>query len=170
MGGAFQGSPLAVRLLFCMAISFAFATEAQAQEIRRVAEPNQPVRMTHNGYVCAGQLNISPIDDTYDMVTCSGPVYATPDYAAVYQKRTYDELVKLNNARMDAISRDLKAAIDRRFGELPRDLQQLAAIQSLRRNLAEDNDQRLTPESGSNTGRRTPAPANPRPGPASNEP
>ena len=44
-----------------IAATLLFATGAQAQEIRRVAEPNQPVRMTHNGYVCAGQLTVSPI-------------------------------------------------------------------------------------------------------------
>jgi hypothetical protein len=171
MSGAFQGGPLAVRLLFCAAISFAAATGARAQEIRRVAEPNQPVRMTHNGYVCAGRLNVAPIDDTYDTVTCSGPIYAAPDYAAVYQKRTFDELVKLNSARMDAIDHDLRAAVNRRIGELPRDVQQSAAIQSLRRSLLEDIDRRLITESGDNVASpRVSAPDNSRSRPAPNEP
>lgn len=52
MGLTLQARPVAVRLLFCVAISWAVAAAAQAQEVRRVAEPNQPVRMTHNGYVC----------------------------------------------------------------------------------------------------------------------
>jgi hypothetical protein len=172
MGLALQARTLAVRLLFCTVISFAVATCARAQEIRAVAAPNQPVRMTHNGYVCAGRLNISPIDDTYDMVTCSGPIYAAPDYAAVYQKRTFDELVKLNNARLEAIDHDLRAAVDRRIGELPRELQQSAAIQSLRRSLLEDIDRRrLIAESGDNAASpRVLAPDNSRSRPAPNEP
>jgi len=119
------------------------AAGAQAQEIRRVAEPNQPVRMTHNGYVCVGTLTVTPIDETYDTVTCSGPVFAASDYQAVYQKRAYDELVKINEARVDVLNHDLKAAIEKRFSELPRDMQQLASIQSLKRSLTEYVDQRL---------------------------
>ena len=82
-------------------------------------------------------------DETYDSISCSGPVFAASDYAAVYQKRAYDELVKINQARVDALNHDLKAAIEKRFGDLPRDVQQLAAIQSLKRSLNDYLDQRL---------------------------
>lgn len=139
-----QAASVTVRFpLFVIAAAALVVSGAQAQEIRRVAEPNQPVRMTHNGYVCAGTLTVSPIDETYDTVTCSGPVFAASDYEAVYQKRAYDELVKINEARVDVLNHDLKAAIERRFGELPHDVQQLAAIQSLKRSLNEYVDQRL---------------------------
>jgi hypothetical protein len=99
--------------------------------------------MTHNGYVCVGTLTVTPIDDTFDTVTCSGPVFAASDYEAVYQKRAYDELVKINEARVDVLNHDLKAAIERRFSELPRDMRQLAAIQNLKRSLNDYVDQRL---------------------------
>jgi len=138
-----RAASVAIRFLLFVAAGFSVVSGAQAQEIRRVAEPNQPVRMTHNGYVCAGTLTVTPIDDTYDTVTCSGPVFAAGDYEAVYEKRAYDELVKINEARVDVLNHDLKAAIERRFSELPHDMQQLAAIQNLKRSLNEYVDQRL---------------------------
>src|SRR5215472_4566324 len=138
-----EAASVAIRSLGFIVATLLAASGAQAQEIRRVAEPNQPVRMAHNGYVCAGTLTVSPIDDTFDMVTCSGPVFAASDYEAVYQKKAYDELVKINQARMDVLNHDLKAAIYKHFGELPRDMQQLAAIQGLKRSLNDYVDQRL---------------------------
>lgn len=140
-----QAAPLAFRLALLPTIvaSVLIVSDAHAQEIRRVAEPNQPVRMTHNGYVCAGTLTVTPIDETYDTVTCSGPVFAASDYQAVYQKRAYDELVKISEARVDVLNHDLKAATERRFSELPRDMQHLAAIQNLKRSLSDYVDQRL---------------------------
>ncbi|HXJ92984.1 MAG TPA: hypothetical protein VMT20_08885 [Terriglobia bacterium] len=140
---ASQAASVAIRFLLFVAASFLLVSGARAQEIRRVAEPNQAVRMTHNGYVCAGTLTVTPIDDTYDTVMCSGPVFAASDYEAVYQKRAYDELVKINEARVDVLNHDLKAAIERQFSELPRDMQHLAAIQNLKRSLNEYVDQRL---------------------------
>jgi hypothetical protein len=155
-----------------IAATLLFATGAQAQEIRRVAEPNQPVRMSHNGYVCAGQLTVSPIDETYDSISCSGPVFASSDYAAVYQKRAYDELVKINQARVDVLNHDLKAAIEKRFADLPRDVQQLAAIQSLKRSLNDYLDQRLpagatqiSPQGGHSAGGASGRPDSPLAGP-----
>ena len=55
----------------------------QSQEIRRVAEPGQQVRRARGGYICEGKLNVSPIDATYDMVSCSGPIFNAADYAAL---------------------------------------------------------------------------------------
>jgi hypothetical protein len=138
-----QAASVPIRTLLFVAATFSVTSVVQAQEIRRVAEPNQPVRMAHNGYVCAGTLTVTPIDDTFDTVTCSGPVFAASDYEAVYQKRAYDELVKINEARVDVLNHDLKAAIEKRFGDLPRDVQQLAAIQSLKRSLNDYVDLRL---------------------------
>jgi len=119
------------------------AGAARAQEIRRIAEPNQAIRMAHGSYVCEGRLSVSPIDSTYDMVTCSGPIYNSMDYQAVYTKLSRDELVKLNVNTAQVISHDLKAAIDKRFRELPVDLQHSAAIQNLEKNLMSDVDLRL---------------------------
>jgi hypothetical protein len=165
MGRVSQAVSVTVRFVLFITASFLVVAGAYAQDTRRVAEPNQPVRMTHNGYVCAGLLTVSPIDETYDTVTCSGPVYAASDYTAVYQKRAYDELVNINEARVDVLNRDLKAAIERRLGELPRDMQQLAAIQSLKRSLSDYVDQRLPAGAGevSPQGRHTAGAAGSRP-------
>jgi len=119
------------------------AGAARAQEIRRIAEPNQAIRMAHGSYVCEGHLSLSPIDNTYDMVSCSGPMYNSVDYQALYGKLSRDELVKLNSNAELMLSRDLKAAIDRRFRELPSDLLRSAAIQNLEKSLMGDVDRRL---------------------------
>ncbi|HEY6290467.1 MAG TPA: hypothetical protein VI455_02765 [Terriglobia bacterium] len=129
---------------------------ARAQQIRRIAEPNQTVRMAHGSYVCDGRLSLSPIDDTYDMVTCSGPIYNSSDYQALNTKLSLDELVKLNAHTEQALNHDLKAGIDRRFRELPSDLLHSAAIQSLEKSLMNDVDRRLPEGRGDDTqpGRR----------------
>jgi len=127
------------------------ASAGRTQEIRRLTEPNQPVRMPHGGYVCEGRLNISPIDDTYDMVTCSGPIYAAADYAAVYTKLEHDELANLNAVITGRLANDLKANIDKRFRQLPHNLQQAPAVVNLEKSLLEYVDERLPenlPESG----------------------
>ena len=169
---ASQAAPVRTRTLLCVVAAFLVASGVYAQEIRRVAEPNQPVRMTHNGYVCAGTLTVTPIDETYDTVMCSGPVFAASDYEAVYQKRAYDELVKINGARVDLLNHDLKGAIERRFSELPRDMQQLAAIQGLKRSLNDYVDQRLpagatqvSPQGGHPAGAAGSRPSSPLTGP-----
>jgi hypothetical protein len=118
-------------------------TAAFSQEIRQVAEPHQSVRMAHGGYVCDGKLTVSPIDDTYDMITCSGPVYNTADYAAVYIKRSHDELVEMSATTRAALNHDLKAAIQTHFQSLPGDLRQLAAIQALERSVMDSIDEKL---------------------------
>jgi hypothetical protein len=116
---------------------------ACAQEIRPVARPNEAVRVAHGGYVCEGRATITPIDDSYDTVSCSGPMYNSADYVALYTKLNYDELVKMNSNAQEAINRDLKAAIQRRFSELPPNLREMAAIQNLEKSLSEYVDERL---------------------------
>jgi hypothetical protein len=70
---------------WCLAASLLSFT-AHAQEIRRVAQPNESVRMAHGSYVCDGHITTSPIDETYDMVTCTGPIYNASDYAALFNQ------------------------------------------------------------------------------------
>src|ERR1019366_287612 len=136
----------------------------QGQEIRPVAKPNQSIRMGRGGYVCEGHLTHTPIDATenwtYEMVQCTGPIYSSSDYAALQAKLERDELVKLNDAldqlnassaaTLDAINKqavalngDLRAAIDKRFQDLPHDVLLMAAIQNLKKSLVEYIDQRL---------------------------
>jgi hypothetical protein len=125
----------------CLGVSV--ASLAGAQQIRRVADPGQSVRLPHGSYVCDGQINTSPVDETYDMVTCTGPIYNSADYAALYTKLTHDELVKLNTNTQRAINRDIKAAIHRQIQGLPANMRQTAAIQNLEKSLADYVDQRL---------------------------
>jgi hypothetical protein len=167
--------------------SFLTADIGRAQEIRRIAEPNQSIRMGRGGYVCEGQLAHSPIDDTadwtYEMVKCSGPIYGSNDYRALQAKLNHDELVKLNEAldrlnatnsatqdllskQVQAFNDDLRAAIDMRFQDLPHDLVQSAAIQNLKKSLIDYVDQRM-PKTGANknpTTQQTAEPANAQPG------
>jgi hypothetical protein len=126
----------------------------RAQEIRVVAEPNQSVRMARGGYVCEGQLTTTPIDAaenwTYEMVSCTGPLYDSHDYAALHAKLNHDELVRLNET-MDHLSqaqslelnRDLKETVEKRFQDLPHDVLLTADVQSLKRSLLEYIDQRV---------------------------
>jgi hypothetical protein len=145
-------------------LSLPTAGVLRAQEIRALAEPNQSIRMGRGGYVCEGHLTHTPIDATenwtYEMVQCTGPIYSSSDYAALQAKLERDELVKLNDAldqlnassaaTLDAINKqavalngDLRAAIDKRFQDLPHDVLLMAAIQKLKKSLVEYIDQRL---------------------------
>ncbi len=126
----------------CLAAAFVSLT-TWAQEIRPVAQPNEAVRMAHGGYVCDGRTDITPIDDSYDTVTCSGLMYNASDYMALYTKLNHDELVKINANTTAAINRDIKAAIQKQFGALPPNLRQMAAIQNLEKSLSEYVDERL---------------------------
>ena len=136
----------------------------RAQEIRPIAEPNQSVRMGRGGYVCEGQITHTSIDAsenwTYEMVQCTGLMYSSNDYAALNAKLNHDELVKLNaaldrlnvtssasqdllNKQMQTFNNDLRAAIEKRFQDLPNDVLLSAAIQNLKKSLMEYVDQRL---------------------------
>jgi hypothetical protein len=137
------------------------ATAAFSQEIRRVAEPFQPVRMAHGGYVCDGKLTVAPIDDSYDTVTCSGAVYNAADYAAVYTKLSRDELAEMGATARAALNHDLKAAIQNQFQSLPAELRQLAAIQTLQRNVMDSIDEKLPEGRGTS---RAPRPRQNTPG------
>lgn len=150
----------AVFVVLCLS-----AGKARSQEIRRVAEPSQQVRMAHGGYVCDGKLTVSALDDTYDMVSCSGPIYNAADYEAVYTKRNHDELAAMNANTQEALSRDLKAAIHRQFLLLPASLLQTAAIQNLEQSLINSVDERL-PEGRGNIRLRRPASSTPANAPA----
>jgi len=130
---------------------------ARAQEIRPVAQPNESVRMAHGGYVCEGRTSVTPIDNSYDTVTCSGPMYNASDYVALYTKLNHDELVKMNANASAALNRDIKAAIQKQFNELPPNLRQMAAIQNLEKSLSEYVDERLPEERGT----AAPRPARP---------
>ena len=129
---------------------------AYSQEMRRVAEPFQQVKMAHGGYVCDGKLTVNPIDPTYDMVSCSGPIYNAVDYGAVYTKLSRDELAALNANTRAALNHDLKAAIHSQFQALPTNLRQLAAVQTLEKGLMDSIDERL-PEGRGNP--RAPRPS-----------
>ena len=109
------------------------ASTARSQEIRRAAEPYQQVKMARGGYVCDGKLTVSPIDATYDMVSCTGPIYNAVDYGAQYAKLSRDELKEMNANSRAALNHDLKAAIHGQFQLLPTNLRQLATIQALER-------------------------------------
>jgi hypothetical protein len=148
--------------------------------------------MSRGGYVCEGQLTRSPIDAnenwTYEMVQCTGPIYNSSDYAALNLKLNHDELVKLNaalerlnvtsNATQDALNKqmqtfnnDLRAAIEKRFHDLPNDVLQSPAIQNLKKSLTEYIDQRLSGTSPNNPPASRPsAPATSQPSPAPNQP
>jgi hypothetical protein len=128
---------------FALCLGAIVASLAGAQEIRRVADPGQSVRLPHGSYVCDGQINTSPVDETYDMVTCTGAIYNSADYAALYTKLNHDELVKLNANTQKAISRDIKSAIHRQFQGLPANLRQTPSIQALEKSLTDYVDQRL---------------------------
>lgn len=131
-----------ITLPLCLSAAFV-SIAAHAQEIRPVAQPNESVRMAHGGYVCEGRTSISPIDSSYDSVTCSGPMYNASDYVALYTKLNHDELVKMNANAAEALNRDLKAAIQKHFNELPANLRQMSAIQNLEKSLSEYVDERL---------------------------
>jgi hypothetical protein len=131
------------------------ASSARSQEIRRVAEPFEQVRMARGGYVCDGKLTVSPIDNTYDTVSCSGPMYNAADYAAVYTKLSRDELAEMNANNRAALNRDLKAAIHGQFQSLPTNLRQLAAIQTLEKGLMDSVDEKLPEGRGNNRGPRS---------------
>jgi hypothetical protein len=136
----------------------------RAQEIRAIAQPNETVRMGRGGYVCEGQLTHTPIDATenwtYEMVQCTGPIYDSKDYAALYAKFSYDALVNMNvalqrenasrratqgalNDQAQAINSDLKGMIDARFQELPQNVLLSAAIQNLKKSLVDYVDVRF---------------------------
>jgi hypothetical protein len=112
--------------------------------------------MAHGGYVCDGKLTVSPIDPSYDMVSCTGPIYNAVDYGAVYTKLSRDELTQMNATARAALNRDLKAAIHDQFQTLPTNLRQLAAIQTLEKGVMDSIDEKL-PEGRGNT--RAPRPA-----------
>jgi len=173
-------------------LSLLTARALRAQEIRPIAEPNQSIKMGRGGYVCEGQLTHTPIDATenwtYEMVQCTGPIYGSSDYAALYSKLNHDESVKLNaaldrlnatsNATQDALNRqmqvfnnDLRATIEKRFHDLPNDVLLSPAIQNLKKSLTEYIDQRLSGTSPNNPpAPRSSAPAKSQPSPAPNQP
>jgi hypothetical protein len=144
-----------------------------AQEIRVVAEPNQTVRMGRGGYICDGQLTHTPIDATaewtYEMVSCTGPIYNSYDYEALHAKLNHDELVRLNDT-MDRLldrqaremNRDLKTTIESSFQGLPQDVLAMAEIQSLKKSLLEYVDQRVVSGVGALSPRPARPPATPR--------
>jgi|SRR5208337_3861182 len=173
-------------------LSLLTAGALQAQEIRPIAEPNQPTTMGRSGYVCEGQLTHTPIDAAenwaYEMVQCTGPIYNANDYAALNAKLNHDELVKLNaaldrlnatsrvtqdvlNKQMQAFNKDLRATIEKRFHDLPNDVLLSPAIQNLKKSLMEYVDQRLprTPPNNPPAPRST-TPTSGEPGPAPNQP
>ena len=173
-------------------LSLLAAGALRAQEIRAIAEPNQPVRMGRGGYVCEGQLTHASIDATeawtYEMVQCTGPIYNASDYAALNAKLSHDELVKLNaaldrlnatssttqdvlNKQVQAFNRDLRATIEKRFHDLPNDVLLSPAIQNLKKSLIEYVDQRLpsTPPSNPPAAQST-TPTSGQSGPAPNQP
>lgn len=152
----------AASVLLCL-----IATTARSQEIRRVAEPFEQVRMARGGYVCDGKLTVSPIDNTYDTVSCSGALYNAADYAAVYTKLSRDELTAMNANTRAALNHDIKAAIQGQFQLLPTNLRQLAAIQALEKGLMDSVDEKL-PEGRGNM--RAPRSAGSAPGNASTNP
>lgn len=135
-------------LSLCIGVALV-SFNARAQEIRPVAQPNESVRMAHGGYVCEGRTSITPIDSSYDTVTCSGPMYNASDYIAVYTKLNHDELVKMNANTTATLNRDMKAAIQKHFNELPANLRQMAAIQNLEKSLSDYVDERLPETRGS---------------------
>jgi hypothetical protein len=126
----------------------------RAQEIRVIAEPNESIRMGRGGYVCEGQLTHTPIDATenwtYEMVQCTGPIYNSYDYAALYAKQNHDEMLRLNDT-MDRLldrqaremNRDLKATIESSFQNLPPTVLASAEIQTLKKSLLDYVDQRV---------------------------
>lgn len=138
----------AAALSLCLGAALVSCT-ARAQEIRPVAQPNESVRMAHGGYVCEGRASISPIDSSYDTVSCSGPMYNASDYIALYTKLNHDELVKMNANTTATLNRDMKAAIQKHFNELPANLRQMAAIQNLEKSLSDYVDERLPEGRGS---------------------
>ncbi|MGO8818306.1 MAG: hypothetical protein ACLQVG_26990 [Terriglobia bacterium] len=164
------------------------AGHLRAQEIRAIAEPNQAIRMGRGGYVCDGQLTHTPIDATenwtYEMVQCTGPIYDSRDYAALYSKFSYDAFVNMKvalqqenasrratqgalNNQAQTINTDLRAIIDERFQELPQDVLLSAAVQNLKKSLIEYVDQKFprTPPSNppAREGPAPPPPARERP-------
>jgi hypothetical protein len=177
-------------------LSLLNAGALRAQDIRTIAEPNQAVKMGRGGYVCEGQLTHTPIgensdwtvDWTYEMVRCTGPLYNSNDYAAMHSKLTYDELVKLNGAleRLNATTSttqellnkqaqdsnsDLKAAIEKRFQDLPHDLLLSASIQNLKKSLIDYVDQRSPrPPANNPPPPRSATPAKSQPTPVPNQP
>jgi len=148
--------------------------------------------MGRSGYVCEGQLTHTSIDAAenwaYEMVQCTGPIYSSNDYAALNAKLSHDELVKLNasldrlnatssatqdvlNKQVQALNRDLRATIEKRFHDLPNDVLLSPAIQNLKKSLIEYVDQRLprTPPNNPPASQST-TPAKGQPGPAPNQP
>jgi len=173
-------------------LSLLTAGALRAQEIRPIAEPNQAIKMGRGGYVCEGQLTHTPIDATenwtYEMVQCTGPIYNSNDYAALYAKLSRDELVKLNvaldqlnaarsatqdelNKQAQALNGDLRATIEKRFQDLPHDVLLTSAIQNLKKSLIEYVDQRLPRTPPTNPpAPRSSTPAKSRPSPAPTQP
>ena len=133
-----------VSSVFVSGVLVLSASAARGQEIRRVAEPFEQVRMARGGYVCDGKLTVSPIDTTY-------------------AKLNRDELAKLNANNEAAINRDLKAAVHKQIQALPANLRQMAAIQNLEQGLMDSIDQRLPEGRGTSRAPRPggPGPANP---------
>jgi hypothetical protein len=158
----------AATLSLCLCAALLSFT-AHAQEIRPVAQPDEAVRMAHGGYVCEGRTSITPIDNSYDTVSCSGPIYNAGDYMALYTKLNHDELVKMNANTAEALNRDIKTAIQKRFNELPPNLRQMAAIQNLERSLSEYVDERLPEGRGTAAPRRAHPPASHASAPGSNQ-
>ena len=140
-----------------------------AQDIRVIAEPKESIRMGRGGYVCEGQLTHTPIDATenwtYEMVQCTGPMYNSFDYAALYAKQNHDEMLRLNDTMDRLLDRqaremnhDLKVAIESSFQALPPDVLASTDIQNLKKSLLDYIDQRVV----SGLGPFGPRPARPR--------
>ena len=160
--------------------SFIGAGTGRAQEIRRIAGPNQSIKVGRGGYVCEGQLTHSPIDNTenwtYEMVSCTGPIYNANDYTALHAKLDHDEFVKLNAAldrlnatgsstqdllskQVQTFNNDLRAEIEKRFHDLPNDLLKSPAIQDLKKSLMDYVNERLPTTGKSPATQQTTAPA-----------
>lgn len=177
---------------FLALLSLVTAGALRAQEIRAIAEPNQSTKVGRGGYVCEGQLTHSSIDATddwtFEMARCTGPMYNSNDYAALNAKLSRDELMRLNaaldrlnatsSATQDVLSRqvqafnnDLRAAIEKRFQDLPNDVLLSPAIQNLKKSLIEYIDQRLPRTPANNPpAPRSGAPASGHPGSTPNQP
>ncbi|MDR3674799.1 MAG: hypothetical protein P4N24_04875 [Acidobacteriota bacterium] len=173
-------------------LSLLGAVALRAQEIRPIAEPNQPIRMGRGGYVCEGQITHTPIDAaenwTYEMVQCTGPIYSSSDYAALYAKLSRDELAKLSaaldqlnatssatqealNKQAQALNGELRATIEKRFQYLPHEVLLTAAIQNLKKSLIEYVDQRFPKTPPNNPAApRSSTPSKNQPSPAPNSP
>lgn len=150
--------------VWTVGLLFGAAGRVNAQSAVRLGGPNdQQTEKLRNlyGAVCDGHFLSG--NDT----RCSGDIFRADEYTALNTARSFGELVKLNaalvalNKSMDrlnattsetktvlgtqvqAFNNDLRAYIEKRFQDLPNDILQSAAIQSLKKSLTDYVDQKL---------------------------